>query len=257
MCRQLLCAIPVQSASSCCDLVQHKCCTFPVKQAQVKWPRTSIPLGILAHTRRFGGAGMEGKLGWESWSALKIPFKYGWRNQGSLELGGRKSLERIPYLHFLWRCFPSFSLAPTEKRPKLYLQFCFVTLDKAFRSSLSSFPMYKVGIFIEAESEGDSGSTPSTLFQDGSSFIHVISESLFLRAGNCSWKATNELVWSCFETFGFFIAGMFFLGFIPSHASSRVCIMALNKALSTAGIYLRTSTVKSNTLESTCRKQYL
>lgn len=98
-----------------------------------------------------------------------------------------------PLFTFLSCCcsFPSFSLAPTEKRPKFYLQLCLMTLDMAFHCSLPSFPMYKVGIFIEAESEGSSRSTARTLFQDGSSLVHVIAKSSFVRPApkDClGWK---------------------------------------------------------------------
>lgn len=124
------------------------------------------------------------------------------------------------FLFFGCCCFPSFLLAPTEKRPKFYFQFCFMTLDMAFHCSLSSFPMYKVGIFIEAESEGNSRSTSSTLFQDESSFVHIISNGLFVRAawaGNCSWKAVNSLETYVklkpFWKICFFIARVFFLVF--------------------------------------------
>lgn len=77
----------------------------------------------------------------------------------SLEIGGKIYHNPTIYL-FFFLFFPqiSFFPFPAENRPKFYLQFCFMTLHVAFHRSLPSFPMYEVGIFIEAGPEGNSRS---------------------------------------------------------------------------------------------------
>lgn len=78
----------------------------------------------------------------------------------SLEFGGETY--HNPTIYFYFPLFFSqtsfFFPCPAENRPKFHLHFCFMTLHVAFHRSLPSFPMYEVGIFIEAEPEGNSRS---------------------------------------------------------------------------------------------------